>query len=99
MEWKKTKYYYFHVFRCKYFVLNNEKDNLEKFDAKSDEAIFLGYSTSNKAYEVFNKRTLIVEESIHLIFNEDILLPLRTQECVDNDTITIEKEIKDLSLQ
>ena len=71
---------------------------MKKFDAKSDEAIFLGYSTSSKAYRVFNKKTLTIEESIHVTFNEDILLPLSKQECVDNDTITIEKEIKDLSL-
>ena len=30
-----------HVFRCKCFMLNNDKDNLGKFDAKSDEGIFL----------------------------------------------------------
>ena len=32
--------------------------------------IFLGYSTSSKAYRVFNKRTLVVEESIHVVFDE-----------------------------
>jgi len=28
------------------------KDNLGKFDAKSDEGIFLGYSMNSKAYRV-----------------------------------------------
>ena len=96
---RKLNIYYFHVFGCKCFVLNNEKDNLEKFDAKSDEAIFLGYSSSNKAYRVFNKRTLTVEEFIYVTFNEDILLSLENHECEDNDTTTIEKNIEDLSLQ
>ena len=64
----------------------------------SDEAIFVGYSTNSKAYRVFNKRTLTVEESIHVIFNEDIFLSLGKLKCVDNDTIILEKEIKDLSL-
>ena len=73
---RKPNIYYFHVFGCKCFALNNGKDNLKKFDAKSEEVIFLGYSTSSKTYRVFNKKTLIVEESIHIIFNEDILLPL-----------------------
>ena len=70
--WKgrKPNINYFHVFGCKCFVLNNGKDRLGKFDAKSDEGIFLGYSTSSKAYRVFNKRTLVVEESIHVIFDE-----------------------------
>ena len=49
---------------------NNGKDNLGKFDARSDEGIFLGYSTSSKAYRIFNKRTQLVEESIHVIFDE-----------------------------
>ena len=99
MEWKKTKHILFYVFGCKCFVLNNRNDNLGKFDAKSDEENFLGYSTNSKAYRVFNKRTLIVEESIHVTFNEDILLPIESHECEDNVTTIIEKSIKDLSLQ
>ncbi|RVW74396.1 Retrovirus-related Pol polyprotein from transposon RE1 [Vitis vinifera] len=46
------------------------QDNLGKFDAKSDVGIFLGYSTSSKAFRVFNKRTMVAEESIHVIFDE-----------------------------
>ena len=30
------------VFGCQCFVLNNGKDNLGKFDLRSDEGIFLG---------------------------------------------------------
>ena len=67
---RKPNISYFHLFGCKCFVLNNEKDNLDKFDAKSDEEIFLGYSTNSKAYRVFNKRTLVVKESILVIFDE-----------------------------
>lgn len=54
--WKRRKNNvgYFHVFGCKFFVLNNNKDNLSKFDTKVDEGIFLGYPTSSKAYRVFN---------------------------------------------
>ena len=43
-----------------------EKGSLFKFDAKTDEAIFLGYSLQSKTYRVFNRRTLCVEESIHV---------------------------------
>ena len=39
----------------------NTKDNLGKFDAKSNVGIFLGYSSSSKAYRVFNKKTMVVE--------------------------------------
>ncbi|GMI77355.1 hypothetical protein HRI_001404800 [Hibiscus trionum] len=80
---KKPNISYFHPFGCKCFVLNNGKDNLGKFDAKSDEAIFIGYSLTSKAYRVFNKRTLVVEESIHVVF-DDNLLP-RKDSCNDDD--------------
>ena len=40
---------HFKVFGCKCFVLINGKDNLGKFDARSDEAIFLGYVPASKA--------------------------------------------------
>ncbi|XP_070012896.1 uncharacterized protein [Nicotiana sylvestris] len=46
------------------------KDQLGRFDAKSDEGIFLGYSSQSKAYKIYNKRTQCVEESVHIIFNE-----------------------------
>ena len=79
--------------------MNNGKDNLGKFDAKSDEGIFLGYSLNSKAYRVFNKRTLTVEESIHITFNEDVPLTIETNEIEDNETTTlIEKNLEDLSL-
>ena len=41
------------IFGCTCFVLKNGKENLEKFDSKVDEAIFLGYSLTSKAYRVF----------------------------------------------
>ena len=48
----------------------NTKDNLSKFYPKSDVGIFLGYSNTSQAYRVYNKRTLVVEESIHVTFDE-----------------------------
>ena len=66
---RKPNVSYFKVFGCKCFVLNT-KDNLGKFDAKSYEAIFVGYSNTSKAYRVFNKSSLTIEESIHVKFEE-----------------------------
>jgi len=51
-------------------VHNNGKDVLGKFDPRNDEAIFLGYSSHSKAYNVLNKRTLCVEESVDVLFDE-----------------------------
>ena len=40
---RKPNLAHLHIFECKCFVHNNGKDNLGKFDPKSDEGIFLGY--------------------------------------------------------
>ena len=42
------------------------------FDAKSDKGIFLGYSTSSRAYKVYNKRTKTVMESINVKIDDAI---------------------------
>nr|GFC41240.1 integrase, catalytic region, zinc finger, CCHC-type, peptidase aspartic, catalytic [Tanacetum cinerariifolium] len=44
--------------------------NLEKMKEKGDECIFVGYSTQSRAYRVFNKRTRVIMESIHVNFDE-----------------------------
>nr|GFA97324.1 integrase, catalytic region, zinc finger, CCHC-type, peptidase aspartic, catalytic [Tanacetum cinerariifolium] len=48
-------------------------ENLNKMKENGDECIFVGYSTQSKAYRVFNKRTRVIMESIHVNFEE---LPL-----------------------
>ena len=62
---------YFRVFGSKCYILN-DWENLGKFDAKSDEGIFLGYSTSSQAYKVYNKRTKTVIESINVQIDDAI---------------------------
>ncbi|GJQ98743.1 putative ribonuclease H-like domain-containing protein [Tanacetum coccineum] len=44
---------------------------LGKFDGKVDEGFFVGYSTNSKAFRVFNSRTRIVEENLHVKFSKD----------------------------
>ncbi|GKB23854.1 ribonuclease H-like domain-containing protein, partial [Tanacetum coccineum] len=48
------------------------KENLVrgKFDGKADEGFFVGYSINSKAFRVFNSRTRIVEENLHVQFSE-----------------------------
>jgi len=58
------------VFGCKCFILNNGKESLGKFDAKADEGVFLGYAIQSHAYKVYNKRLMIVEESMHVVIDE-----------------------------
>ena len=67
----------------------NTKDNLGKFDAKTDERIFLGYATSSKSYRVFNKRSLVVEESMHIVFYETNPFEPRKVIVIDDDDVGI----------
>nr|GEU79502.1 uncharacterized mitochondrial protein AtMg00810-like [Tanacetum cinerariifolium] len=49
----------------------NTIDHLGKFDGKADKGFFVGYSLNSKAFRVFNSRTRIVEENLHVRFSEN----------------------------
>nr|GEV22953.1 hypothetical protein [Tanacetum cinerariifolium] len=51
---------------------------------KGDECIFVGYSTQSRAYGVFNKRTRVIMESIHLNFDE---LPHMASDHISSDPV------------
>ncbi|GJR18068.1 ribonuclease H-like domain-containing protein [Tanacetum coccineum] len=57
-------------FGCLVTILNTI-DHLGKFDGKADEGFFVGYSINSKAFRVFNSRTRIVEENLHVQFSEN----------------------------
>ncbi|GJX23367.1 putative ribonuclease H-like domain-containing protein [Tanacetum coccineum] len=57
-------------FGCHVTILNII-DHLGKFDGKADEGLFVGYSTNSKAFRVFNSRTRIVEENLHVQFSDN----------------------------
>ncbi|GJX42578.1 putative ribonuclease H-like domain-containing protein, partial [Tanacetum coccineum] len=57
-------------FGCPVTILNTI-DHLGKFDGKADEGFFVGYSINSKAFRVFNSRTRIVEENMHVQFSEN----------------------------
>nr|GEU30651.1 retrovirus-related Pol polyprotein from transposon TNT 1-94 [Tanacetum cinerariifolium] len=48
----------------------NTIDHLGKFNGKADEGFFVGYSLNSKAFRVFNSKTRIVEENLHIRFSE-----------------------------
>ncbi|XP_075076487.1 uncharacterized protein LOC142163132 [Nicotiana tabacum] len=60
---RKPKLTYMRTFGCKWFALNNGKEVLEKFDAKSDKRIFLGYSPQSKAYKVYKKGLYVLNKA------------------------------------
>ncbi|KAJ9544914.1 hypothetical protein OSB04_024621 [Centaurea solstitialis] len=65
----RVELFMFRVFGCKCYVLN-DWDDLGKFEPKSDESIFIGYSHNSKAYRVFNKRTRTILESSNVDFSK-----------------------------
>ncbi|KAJ9545106.1 hypothetical protein OSB04_024813 [Centaurea solstitialis] len=82
-SFKKTPYHiinhrvpnvkFFHVFGCRCYILNN-RDNLGKFNKKADEGYFLGYSLMSKTFQVYNKRTKMVMETVYVTFDETVSL-------------------------
>ena len=60
---------YFKIFGSTCFILK-DRENVGKFDSRNDEGIFLGYSSTSKAYRVYNKRTKKVMETINVVIDE-----------------------------
>ncbi|GJU56674.1 putative ribonuclease H-like domain-containing protein [Tanacetum coccineum] len=74
----------------------NTLDHLGKFDGKADEGFFVGYFTNSKAFRVFNSRTRIVEENLHVKFSEETpnIAGNRPNWLFDIDALTISMNYK-----
>nr|GEZ42884.1 retrovirus-related Pol polyprotein from transposon TNT 1-94 [Tanacetum cinerariifolium] len=57
-------------FGCLVTILNT-LDPLGKFQGKVDEGFLVGYSVCSKAFRVFNSRTRIVHDTLHVNFMEN----------------------------
>ncbi|GJR62872.1 putative ribonuclease H-like domain-containing protein [Tanacetum coccineum] len=69
MQDKKPDLSFFHVFGSLCYP-TNDHDDLGKFDAKADIGIFVGYAPAKKAFRIYNRRTRIITETIHVTFDE-----------------------------
>ncbi|GJY08740.1 2-methylene-furan-3-one reductase-like protein [Tanacetum coccineum] len=58
-----------HIFGCTCH-LTRDGENLDKMKEKGDLRIMVGYSTQSKGYRVYNKRTRLIVEYIHINFDE-----------------------------
>nr|GEU73864.1 putative ribonuclease H-like domain-containing protein [Tanacetum cinerariifolium] len=76
-------------FGCLVTILNT-LDHLGKFEGKVDEGFLVGYSVNSKSFSVFNSRTRIVQETLHVNFLEN--KPNVAGSCptwlFDNDSLT-----------
>nr|GEZ50707.1 hypothetical protein [Tanacetum cinerariifolium] len=57
------------IFGCICYI-TRDGENLDKMKEKGDSCILVGYSTQSKGYRVYNKRTRMIVESIHIRFDE-----------------------------
>ncbi|GKC86902.1 retrovirus-related pol polyprotein from transposon TNT 1-94 [Tanacetum coccineum] len=80
---RKPSVKFFHIFGSLCYIVR-DGENLDKMKEKGDACIFVGYSTQSKAYRVFNKRTRIIIETIHVNFDE---LPQMASDHVSSDPV------------
>ncbi|GJR27530.1 retrovirus-related pol polyprotein from transposon TNT 1-94 [Tanacetum coccineum] len=66
---RKPTLKHLHIFGCTCY-LTRDGENLDKIKEKGDPCIFVGYTTQSKGYRVYNKRTRLIVESIHINFDE-----------------------------
>nr|GEV89699.1 hypothetical protein [Tanacetum cinerariifolium] len=66
---QKPSVKFFHIFGSLCYIVRDGA-NLDKMKEKSDACIFVGYSTQLRAYMVFNKRSRVILETIHVNFDE-----------------------------
>ncbi|KAI5022227.1 hypothetical protein ZWY2020_058957 [Hordeum vulgare] len=60
---------YFHVFGCKYFILNR-RERLGKFQSETVAGIFVGYGSNSHSYRVYNKSNGCVVKTCDVTFDE-----------------------------
>ena len=59
---------------------------------------FFDYSSSSKVYRIFNRRILVVKESIHIIFDETNIFKSKKVDAYYNAS-TLVKEVKEIILE
>ena len=76
---------YFKVFGIKCYIKRID-ENLGKFDARSDEGIFLGYASTKKAYKCYNLRLHKIVESVDVKVDDLKTKKIKHQETMlDNE--------------
>ncbi|GKC16523.1 retrovirus-related pol polyprotein from transposon TNT 1-94 [Tanacetum coccineum] len=92
---QKPSVKFFHIFGSLCYIVK-EGENLDKMKEKGDACIFVGYSTQSRAYRVYNKRTRVIIETIHVNFDK---LPHMASDHVSSDpapqseTVTTSNEL------
>nr|GEZ20574.1 hypothetical protein [Tanacetum cinerariifolium] len=80
---RKPSVKFFHIFGYLCYIVR-DGENLDKMKEKGDACIFVGYSTQSTAYGVFDKKTRVIVETIHVYFDE---LPHMASDHVSSDPV------------
>jgi Reverse transcriptase (RNA-dependent DNA polymerase) len=71
---RKPNISYFRAFGSKCFIID-EMSKITKFDSKSIEGVFVGYSITSKAYKIYLPTSNTIKESMHVKFDENANAP------------------------
>ncbi|GKC71123.1 retrovirus-related pol polyprotein from transposon TNT 1-94 [Tanacetum coccineum] len=89
---RKPNVEYFYVFGSLHCPINDRED-LGKMKPKADIGIFIGYSESSRGFQIYNRSSKKIMETIHVQFNELIAMAYehhslepRTNRFQDNDS-------------
>ncbi|GJY77138.1 retrovirus-related pol polyprotein from transposon TNT 1-94 [Tanacetum coccineum] len=74
---------FFHIFGSLCYIIR-DGENPDKMKENGDACIFVGYSIQSRAYRVYNKRTRVIVETIHVNFDA---LPLMALDHVSSNPI------------
>jgi hypothetical protein len=86
MHGRTPKVSHFHLFGCKCFILKKGK-KLDKFEARSVDGIFFGYTSYSKAYRVLNLETNQIVETCEVTFDETQPRTQLVVECASDDEL------------
>nr|GEY56520.1 hypothetical protein [Tanacetum cinerariifolium] len=66
---RKPNVEYFHMFGSLCYPTNN-RDDLGKMKPKANIGVFIGYSKTSRGFQIYNRRTKKIMETIHVKFDE-----------------------------
>jgi hypothetical protein len=93
---RKPSVSHFRSFVYKCFVL--KYDNLDKFESRSCDGIFLGYTPHGRSYRVYNFETNTVVESCDVTFDETAPCPRGVFECAGDkemeESVFVDEELQ-----
>ena len=77
---------------AKCYIKNND-ENLDKYDDRVDEGIFLGYATNSKGYRCYNKRLHKLVDCIDIKVDEEISVQdVNSVESTPEDIVEVKDE-------